>query len=59
MKITFRMLLIIEPHRIAPNRIESNRTESFAINMYLFLNRIVPMYLDAYRIVFHMRDSHP
>ena len=53
------MLSIIEPHRIASNRIELNRTESFAINMYLFLNRIVTMYLDANRIVFHMRDSHP
>ena len=50
---------IIELHRIASNHIESNRTESFFINMHLFLYRIVPMYRDTNRIVFVMRDLHP
>ena len=50
----FQLLNCIESHRIV-----SNRTESFFINMHLFLYRIVPMYQDANRIVFAMRDLHP
>ena len=55
----FQLLNCIESHRIASNHIESNRTESFFINMHLFLYRIVPMYRDTNRIVFVMRDLHP
>src|SRR4029434_7881370 len=43
----FQLLNCIESYRIA-----SNRTESFFINMHLFLYRIVPMYRDTNRIVF-------